>query len=331
MKRNIWYAIGLVPAVLCIAGNMLGGWYSATNFIYSLVVLGLLDWIMGEDDSNAIEDSVLPNLWLILHCLFHGISLFTLFWAIQVGILEHEFVVWAALSVGFQSGSSAVVVAHECIHKANPWFRNTGIWLLRSVGNVYFYVHHLRVHHRDVATENDAVTARKGESIYTFIFRAIVQQHVQAWDQEKFRLRNKLGIQKWVENIQIRNYVFFGISMSCLYLWNPLFLWAWLIAVGVAAVLLEYVNYIEHYGLKRAEGEAVGVEHSWNTQRIVSRFLLLDLPRHSHHHILANLSYHKLESMPRERILPGGYASLILPVFLPFWWFALIHPRLNSN
>ncbi len=330
MKRNIWYSIGLIPAVLCIVGNLLGGWYSAANFIYSLVVLGLLDLIMGEDDSNAIGDSALPNLWLGLHCLLHGISLFTLFYGIQVGILEQKFILWAALSVGFQSGSSAVVVAHECIHKANPWFRNSGIWLLRSVGNVYFYVHHLRVHHRDVATENDAVTARRGESIYRFIVRAIVQQHMQAWDQEKFRLRNTHGIRKYLDNIQVRNYAIFGLALVCLYLMNPSFLWAWLIAVGVAAVLLEYVNYIEHYGLTRGKGDAVGVEHSWNTQRVVSRFLLLDLPRHSHHHVQANLSYHKLESMPHERILPGGYASLILPVFLPFWWFALIHPKLNS-
>jgi hypothetical protein len=42
-------------------------------------------------------------------------------------------------------------------------------------------------------------------------------------------------------------------------------------------------------------------------------------------------SPHALESLPQERILPGGYASLIFPVFLPFWWFAMIHPRLKSN
>ncbi len=331
MKRNLWYSIGLVPAALCVFGNLLGGWWTTSNFIYSLIILGLLDFVLGEDASNETEDSPLPELWLILHTVFHISALLTLFIGIQQGIIIDNFIIWAALSTGFQAGSSAVVVAHECIHKANPWYRNTGIWLLRSVGNVYFYVHHLRVHHRDVATSNDAVTAKKGEWIYTFIVRAIIQQHIQAWQQEKFRLRKATIWNKMISNIQIQNYVWLLIIGLGLYTLNPLFAGAWLLVLLMSAVLLEYVNYIEHYGLLRLNGEPVGVEHSWNTQRLVSRFLLLDLPRHSHHHIHANLSYHKLESLPKERILPGGYASLIFPVFLPFWWFSMIHPRLNSN
>lgn len=331
MKRNNWYFIGLIPAMLCIAGNLLGGWWTATNFVYSLIVLGLLDLALGEDSSNESDDSSLPSIWLLLHTLAHATALFSMFWGIYTEVITEDFVIWSALSVGFQSGSSAVVVAHECIHKANLWYRNTGIWLLRSVGNVYFYVHHLRVHHRDVATANDAVTARKGEWIYTFIIRAVVQQHIQAWQQEKFRLRKLGPFFRVLQNIQIQNYAWFVAILSLLFFLNPLLAWAWLIVIGMAAILLEYVNYIEHYGLLRVNGEPVGVEHSWNTQRRVSRFLLLDLPRHSHHHMHANLPYHQLESLPKERILPGGYASLIFPVFIPFWWFSMIHPKLNSN
>lgn len=331
MRRNLWYISGLVPAILCIAGNLTGGWFTAANFVYSLVVLGLLDALLGEDSSNTVEEDGLPETWLVLHTLSHAASLISLFWGIYSGIIVGNFVVWAALSVGFQAGSSAVVVAHECIHKANPWYRNTGIWLLRSVGNVYFFVHHLRVHHRDVATATDAVTARKGEWIYAFIVRAIAQQHQQAWRQEQIRLRNSSGFTQVWNNIQIRNYAWFLIIAFVLYSIQPLFLGAWLLLVLMAAVLLEYVNYIEHYGLLRNSHEAVGVEHSWNTQRVVSRFLLLDLPRHSHHHMHASLPYHKLESFPQERILPGGYASLIFPVFLPFWWFSLVHPKLEPK
>jgi len=314
-----------------LRGTSPGAGTPRLTFFYSLIVLGLLDVLLGEDNSNEVEENGLPETWLIVHTVAHASSLITLFWGIHRGILSDQFIIWASLSVGFQSGSSAVVVAHECIHKANPWYRNTGIWLLRSVGNVYFFVHHLRVHHRDVATESDAVTARKGEWIYAFIVRAIAQQHVQAWQQEQLRLRNRSILGKIWNNVQIQNYVWFLIVATGLYWMNPVFLMSWLWVVILAAVLLEYVNYIEHYGLKRKNDDPVGIEHSWNTQRIVSRFLLLDLPRHSHHHMHANLPYYKLESFEQERKLPGGYASLIFPVFLPFWWFSLIHPKLLEN
>jgi len=264
MKRNNWYFIGLIPAMLCIAGNLLGGWWTATNFVYSLIVLGLLDLALGEDSSNESDDSSLPSIWLLLHTLAHAMALFSLFWGIYTKVITEDFVIWSALSVGFQSGSSAVVVAHECIHK-------------------------------------------------------------------KFRLRKLGPLFRVLQNIQIQNYAWFVAILGVLFFLNSLLAWAWLIVIGMAAILLEYVNYIEHYGLLRENGEPVGVEHSWNTQRRVSRFLLLDLPRHSHHHMHANLPYHQLESLPKERILPGGYASLIFPVFIPIWWFLMIHPKLNSN
>lgn len=327
-KSRQWpYAMGLIPGILAIMGNLMGGWYTWLNFIYSLGLLGILDQILGEDHSNEPVESNFPKIWIWLHVFIHCIAMITLFREIHLHHLQGTDIWMAVLSTGLQGGSSAVVVAHEMIHKASPCYRIPGQWLLLSVGNPYFYVHHLRIHHRDVATANDAVTARKGETIYQFLIRAIYQQHIQAWQSEQGRLKKSSTWKRWYNNIQLRNYGFMLAITLLLWRWDTTLMQAWWLLAIFASVLLEYVNYIEHYGLVRDPSSPVGAEHSWNTQRIISRYLLLDLPRHSHHHLHANLDFYKLEEMPKERVLPGGYASLIMPVFSVYFWFKKMNHR----
>ena len=53
--------------------------------------------------------------------------------------------------------------------------------------------------------------------------------------------------------------------------------------------LLEVVNYLEHYGLRRERREdgryeRCRAEHSWNSNNVASNVLLYHLQRHSDHH-----------------------------------------------
>ncbi|MGD1892916.1 MAG: fatty acid desaturase, partial [Cyclobacteriaceae bacterium] len=59
---------------------------------------------------------------------------------------------------------------------------------------------------------------------------------------------------------------------------------AYLVQSVAAFFLLEYVNYIEHYGLERREGERVGKQHAWQSDAVTSRFTLFELSRHADHH-----------------------------------------------
>jgi alkane 1-monooxygenase len=72
----------------------------------------------------------------------------------------------------------------------------------------------------------------------------------------------------------------------------------WFIVHGFTSILiLETINYIEHYGLLRQEVssgsilsknqgvyEPVDIRHSWNAPQTVSNLLLFKLQRHSDHH-----------------------------------------------
>lgn len=98
-------------------------------------------------------------------------------------------------------------------------------------------------------------------------------------------------------------------------------------------MLLEIVNYIEHYGLQRSSAngkrEAFGMMHAWNADNVATNSMLANLQRHSDHHMHAWKAYPTLEPLPGPQ-LPTGYAGCLLLAMLPPLWFALIHPRLEK-
>ena len=64
----------------------------------------------------------------------------------------------------------------------------------------------------------------------------------------------------------------------------------------IGILLLETVNYIEHYGLKRKKNENGSFSkvlpiHSWNSDHPLGRGILFELSRHSDHHYLASRKY----------------------------------------
>src|SRR5690606_29073373 len=95
------------------------------------------------------------------------------------------------------------------------------------------------------------------------------------------------------------------------------------------ASLLETVNYMEHYGLLRqkdASGkyERTQPEHSWNSNHIITNLVLYQLQRHSDHHAHPTRKFQALRHFGEAPQLPGGYASLILPAYLPSKWYEMM-------
>ncbi len=97
----------------------------------------------------------------------------------------------------------------------------------------------------------------------------------------------------------------------------------------VAKIVLEIVNYMEHYGLVRHPRERVMPKHSWNTNRKISCWAMFNLPRHSHHHAKGAVPFEQLEAMPDAPIMIGGYISTIALVLVPPLWFKLMKPKLQ--
>lgn len=331
MSRNLSYLWSLLPGLITIGGNLAGGPWAFSNVIFVLGFLCILEWFVSENTSNAhSENSTIPNLILYAHVLLQILCLSSLIYSIQMGRVNGVQIVGAALSTGFHSGTSAIVVSHELIHRKNAVLRFFGKLLLFSAGNIYFYIEHLRVHHKWVGTDKDPATAKRNESIYRFFIRSMFGQINNAFQLESKRLGSS-SITKFFKNEILQNgllqLLFLG---SIYYFFGLMMLMVFALQILMANFLLEYTNYIEHYGLSRKENERVKEDLSWQTDKVISRFLLIDLSRHSDHHYYASKPYHTLKSYSGSPVLPGGYASSIYLALVPALWFKVVNTALDN-
>jgi alkane 1-monooxygenase len=194
-----------------------------------------------------------------------------------------------------------------------------------------FSIEHVHGHHRNVATRDDPATARRGESIYAFIARSIVTQSISAWRIEKNRLI-KRGYAAW----NWRNRMPRGIAMSLTYFAS--FYWAagwrgvafFALASGTGRIVLEFSNYMQHYGLVRQPGTPVRAHHSWNSTTRSNSAFLFNLTRHTSHHQVLNLRYWECRALPESWMLPFGYLFGGCLMMIPPLWHRAMAPLLKQ-
>jgi alkane 1-monooxygenase len=101
-----------------------------------------------------------------------------------------------------------------------------------------------------------------------------------------------------------------------------------------AHIVLESVNYIQHYGLlrKQLDGqyERTAAEHSWDTYHYFSSYSTFRVGHHSFHHISVK-PYYLLSTEPAAPKLPVGYFWAIAMVLIPPWWHRVINPKLSAQ
>lgn len=107
----------------------------------------------------------------------------------------------------------------------------------------------------------------------------------------------------------------------------------WLIGQAIIGFcLLETVNYVEHYGLRRrklAGGryERVRPSHSWNSNTVIANVFLFHLQRHSDHHANPLRRYQALRHVEEAPQLPNGYSAMVLLAMFPPLWRRVMDPR----
>jgi alkane 1-monooxygenase len=97
--------------------------------------------------------------------------------------------------------------------------------------------------------------------------------------------------------------------------------------IAFAVFLLEYINYIRHYGLERAGGERLSERHSWQSEERWSRWTLLTLTRHPAHHLKASEPFWRLRPYVDAPELPSGYYGCFWLALVPPLWRRAVHPR----
>ena len=109
-----------------------------------------------------------------------------------------------------------------------------------------------------------------------------------------------------------------------------------MIQAVVGIWLLESVNYLEHYGMRRQKLESgryerVNPSHSWNSNNIGTNVLLYHLQRHSDHHANPTRRYQALRDFPEAPVLPTGYAGMIVLTWVPAVWRRVMDKRVVAH
>ncbi len=239
-------------------------------------------------------------------------------------------------SLGVLCGILGINVGHELGHRTNRFEHFLGEILLLTSLETHFLPYHNSGHHYNVATPNDPATARKDEWLFLFWFRSQIGSYIQAWKIEAKRLKkNSRNFFSISNKMLIYTFAQIIVLTTIYKIFNLDTMLAFMLASLVGILMLETVNYIEHYGLQRnrkenGNYERVQPHHSWNSDHIVGRTILFELSRHSDHHYKASKHYHLLDSTADSPQMITGYPGMMLLALIPPLWFKIMNKQLES-
>ncbi len=312
----------------------LGGCSPFATVALLLVALIAAEWLAPRGDT--VREAIPPERFRLLPLLYIPLQIAVTAWALVVAADPHlPPVVFASLvlSVGVTSGVFGVLAAHEMAHSANRRHRALGAAMLTAMTYRQFRIAHIYGHHRWAGTEHDAATARGGEGFYTFLFRTVAGQFVEAWRFEERRravrgrplLANRVLLDAIVTALVFAT---IGLALG----WRGTLFFAGESVVGI--VVLELFNYIAHYGLVREAGgngrhEPLGDRHSWNSSNVLANALIFNMGRHSDHHRAPAAPYQDLTRVAVAPELPAGYAGSIILALVPPLWRRVMDPEIR--
>ena len=232
----------------------------------------------------------------------------------------------AALYVTLMS----TLVAHELTHRT--WDKAAmfvGRWLLAFSWDVGFATEHVYGHHVRLGTPADPATAPRGRNVYEQIVRATIATNVSAYELERDRLR-KLGKPVFsLHNAYLRGHLMSLSLAIAAYAINGFTGLAFFLGMALGAkVILEIVNYMEHYGIVRVPTLPVQPRHSWNSNKRMSSWATFNLTRHSHHHAQGEVPFWDLRPYHDAPMMPSGYLTTIFLTLVPPIWNRVMVPRL---
>ena len=332
-----------LPPALFFTGLYAGGWMTYGTVLFAFLLVPALEAMLPREATsfsteekasrlaNVFFDILLylnvPIVWFSVILFGFRISEF-LYSPFELGGL--------VFSLGIVLGANGINVGHELGHRESwPERVMAGLLLLPSL-YMHFTIEHNRGHHKYVGTPSDPATARYGESLYAFWLRSSIGGLFNAWTLERERLH-----QSGHHVLSLRNQMLLFLLFQIGYLigiFSMFSAFAALLLVFAALIsilLLESINYVEHYGLMRERREneryeRVKASHSWNSDHEMGRIILFELTRHSDHHFKANKKYQILEHQDESPQLPHGYPTSILLAIIPFFWRRIMHPRIAA-
>jgi alkane 1-monooxygenase len=318
------------------------GLFTYSAFLYAYALIPILEFFLKNDARNFsdLQESMAQNnriydLVLYLSVGIHLVLLCMFLFSLQESGLQAYEITGRILSMGLLT-TFAINLGHELGHRQSKGEQFLAKVMLLTSLMMHFFIEHNRGHHKNVATLEDPSTARKGETVYAFWIRAIINEYFSAWRLEKKRLEVLKQPNVSLKNEMIQ---FQFIQLAFLFFIFKIFggfiCLAFMANAAIAYVSFETVQYLEHYGLLREKNEQghykrVRAHHSWNSNHVFGRLMMFNLSRHSDHHYRAAKKYQILKHHDDAPQLPTGYPGMMILSLLPPLWFRMMNPKLKA-
>ena len=330
----------LTPLILISAsslGLLISPSWSVSPFVWVFILVPIIDLMLPylNQKDQELNESLLHNFSIII--VLPCISFLIVFGLVVVSDSNINIFTVAALgaAVGMSGGSIGITTAHELIHRQSKFMRSLGVILLILCLYGHYRIEHVYGHHKNVATKEDPATARKGENFYFYFIRCVINSVISSWKIEKDILKKKN-----IKIFSLKNRIIHYFSLEVLFI---------LIAFSIAGInglifvffhslvsiiLLELVNYIQHYGLSRniygGKYERFGDHHSWNSRHISANWSTFNLGLHSEHHKSAGKHYPLLSQEEKKVEMPSNYSVMLIMALIPPIWFFVMDRKLEQ-
>lgn len=340
MKYLLAYSLPLIAFL----GIFFGAFWTYSGVVFAFGIIPVLELILPTDEKNhteaEIENKLKNHFFDVLLYLNIFIVYGMLFFVLHKVSTEHlslSEIIGTVLSLGVVLGANGINVAHELGHREKLYERIIGKLLLIPSHYIHFFIEHNHGHHLNVSTPEDPSTAKYNQTLYAFWIQTVFGTYTKAWKIQKklnqienrsfFSLKNDMF---WFTIIQI------GYLLTIYYFFGNIGLSVAFFAGIVGFLLLETINYIEHYGLKRnllpsGRYERVSEKHSWNSNHVMGRIMLYELTRHSDHHYKSQKKYQILEYHDTSPQMPFGYPTSMVLSLVPPLWFAVMNKRIPAE
>jgi alkane 1-monooxygenase len=319
------------------------GWLTYLPAIYAFLFIPIIELLLKGDDKNlsAAEEEMAKadkTYDYILYAIvpLQYIFLFIFLHSLNDPTLTGNEIAGRIISMGLMCGVFGINVAHELGHRVDRFEQFLAKALLLSSQYMHFFIEHNKGHHKNVGTPEDPSSARLNESIFLFYPRTLVYSYISAWEIANKEMKKKgLSIYSWrneMLQVQLIQLIFLSVIF---WLGGISILLCYLAAAFIGILLLECVNYIEHYGLSRKKTNSGGYErampeHSWNSNHPIGRLMLFELSRHSDHHYLASRKYQILRHHEKSPQMPTGYPGMMLLAHIPPVWFRIMRRQMKK-
>jgi len=209
---------------------------------------------LDEVEESLAKKNKLYDFILYAAVIMQYYSLWIFLNSLQSPALSTATIIGRVTSMGLLCGTFGINVAHELGHRVNKMEQTFAKMLLLTSLYMHFFIEHNKGHHKHVATASDPSTAKYNQSLYAFWPQTLIGTYKSAWrianeelskkGQSVFSLQNEMLLFQLIQLLLVVGiFSLFGFTITLLFI----------VAALMGGLLLESVNYIEHYGLTRNE------------------------------------------------------------------------------